>query len=164
MVSLFSSGRMRRRQGFTITELLVAMALIVFIMNILSQAFVAGLESFRQLKGIGDLQEDLRMAAIDLRSDTMTAGRQASLFIASGLRTGSVDPMAAANLRKVYAAICDDAVALDARLRIVERQTTNPVARRVMQRTLDALARLKLNASRMVELLGLFGPPTPPTD
>ena len=34
---------MRRRQGFTLVELLVAMALIIFIMAILSQAFVAAM-------------------------------------------------------------------------------------------------------------------------
>ena len=47
---------MRRRQGFTIVELLVAMALIVLIMSIISEAFVEGLGTFRELKGIGDLQ------------------------------------------------------------------------------------------------------------
>jgi len=62
---------MRRRQGFTIIELLVSMALIVLIMSIISQAFVEGLETFRQLKGIGDLQEQLRTAAVPLRDDLM---------------------------------------------------------------------------------------------
>src|SRR5437870_11122493 len=60
---------MRRRQGFTLVELMVAMALIVLIMAIISQAFVEGLETFRQLKGIGDLQERLRTAAVPLRDD-----------------------------------------------------------------------------------------------
>jgi type II secretory pathway pseudopilin PulG len=60
---------MRRRQGFTIPELLVAMALIMFIMAILAEAFKAGLDSFRQLKAVGDLQEKLRSATSALRTD-----------------------------------------------------------------------------------------------
>src|SRR5207237_8415253 len=60
---------MRRRAGFTITELLVAMALILFIMAVLSEAFVAGLESFRQLKSVGDMDQRLRTAMTLLRRD-----------------------------------------------------------------------------------------------
>src|SRR5947208_11474370 len=60
---------MRRRQGFTIVELLVALALIIFIMVILTEAFSAGLESFRRLKAIGDMQERMRSAAIIIRRD-----------------------------------------------------------------------------------------------
>ena len=60
---------MRQRQGFTITELLVAFALIMFIMVILTEAFTAGLESFRILKAIGDMQERMRSVSIILRRD-----------------------------------------------------------------------------------------------
>lgn len=60
---------MRRRSGFTLVELLVAMALIVFIMVILSEAFSVGLESFRRLKAIGDMNEKMRLATIALQSD-----------------------------------------------------------------------------------------------
>jgi prepilin-type N-terminal cleavage/methylation domain-containing protein len=60
---------MQRRRGFTIPELLVAMALILFIMAILSEAFVAGLDSFRQLKAVGDMQEKLRATTVQLRYD-----------------------------------------------------------------------------------------------
>jgi hypothetical protein len=60
---------MRRRQAFTLVELLVSMALVIFIMVILSQAFIAGLETFRQLKAIGDMQERLRGVASVLRND-----------------------------------------------------------------------------------------------
>jgi prepilin-type N-terminal cleavage/methylation domain-containing protein len=60
---------MRRRPGFTLVELLVAMALILFIMVILTEAFSAGLETFRRLKAIGDMQEKMRSAAIVLRRD-----------------------------------------------------------------------------------------------
>jgi prepilin-type N-terminal cleavage/methylation domain-containing protein len=57
------------RRGFTIIELLVAMALIILIMAVLSEAFVAGLKAFRDLKGIGDMQERMRLAASRLRQD-----------------------------------------------------------------------------------------------
>jgi type II secretory pathway pseudopilin PulG len=60
---------MRRRPGFTIVELLVSMALIVFILLILAEAFQAGTASFRQLKAIGDMQERLRSATMVLRRD-----------------------------------------------------------------------------------------------
>jgi prepilin-type N-terminal cleavage/methylation domain-containing protein len=56
-----------RRRGFTIVELLVAMALIVFIMAILSEAFVTGLQTFRELKAVGDMNEKLRSASNLLR-------------------------------------------------------------------------------------------------
>jgi hypothetical protein len=60
---------MRRRQAFTLVELLVAMALIIFIMAILTEAFSAGLTTFRQLKAIGDMQERMRSVVILLRGD-----------------------------------------------------------------------------------------------
>lgn len=61
------------RSAFTITELLVAMALILFIMAILSEAFVMGLESMRHLKAVGDMDAKLRgtitMICHDLEAD-----------------------------------------------------------------------------------------------
>jgi prepilin-type N-terminal cleavage/methylation domain-containing protein len=60
---------MRRRTGFTLVEMMVSMALVLFIMVILSQAFVAGLESFRLLKATGDMQERLRTVSSILRQD-----------------------------------------------------------------------------------------------
>src|SRR5436190_5494927 len=57
------------RGGFTLVEMLVATALVMFIMLILSEAFVAGLEAFRTLKGIGDMEERLRAAALIIRAD-----------------------------------------------------------------------------------------------
>ncbi|HEY7425915.1 MAG TPA: prepilin-type N-terminal cleavage/methylation domain-containing protein [Gemmataceae bacterium] len=50
----------RRRQGFTLVELLVAMALVMFIMAILSQAFAAATQTFRDLKSAADMAEKLR--------------------------------------------------------------------------------------------------------
>lgn len=58
---------MRRRTGFTIVELLVAMALILFIMAILSEAFAAGFKAFRDLKALGEMNERLRTATNTLR-------------------------------------------------------------------------------------------------
>ena len=60
---------MRRRQGFTIVELLVAMALIIFIMSILSRAFIAATDTFRKLKGLGDMAEKLRGTTQSLQRD-----------------------------------------------------------------------------------------------
>ncbi len=60
---------MKRRQAFTLVELMVSMALIIFIMAILSQAFVAALGTFRNLKGQGDLAEKLRSSAQILQHD-----------------------------------------------------------------------------------------------
>ncbi len=60
---------MRRRQAFTLVELLVSMALIIFIMSILSYAFSAAVHVFRDLKAVGDMNKKLRMAAGILRRD-----------------------------------------------------------------------------------------------
>jgi hypothetical protein len=64
---------MRHRHGFTITELLVAMALIMFIMAILSTAFVAGLTAFRDLKAVGDMDQKLRAVLVALQRDLSDA-------------------------------------------------------------------------------------------
>jgi len=60
---------MRRRTGFTLVEVLVAMALTLFIMSILSAAFVAATSAVSDLKAAGDLAERLRGAANVLRRD-----------------------------------------------------------------------------------------------
>lgn len=57
----------RQRRAFTITEMLVVMALIIFIMYILAQAFGAGATAFRNLKAIGDMNEKLRTTGQLLR-------------------------------------------------------------------------------------------------
>src|SRR6266849_6045380 len=61
--------RARTRAGFTLIELMVAMALTLFIMVILSQAFVTALETFSGMKAIGDMQQQLRTAEVMLRDD-----------------------------------------------------------------------------------------------
>jgi prepilin-type N-terminal cleavage/methylation domain-containing protein len=60
---------MQRRQGFTLIEMLVSMALTIFLMVILAQCFVAGLDTFRQLKAVGDMEANLRTASAMLRRD-----------------------------------------------------------------------------------------------
>ena len=60
---------MKRRQGFTLVELLVSMALILFIMAILSGAFVAATGTFRSLKASGDMAERLRATTGLLQHD-----------------------------------------------------------------------------------------------
>jgi prepilin-type N-terminal cleavage/methylation domain-containing protein len=66
---LSMSARHAHRCGFTLVEMMVAMALTVFVMVILSECFVAGLETFSGLKAIGDMQEQLRTATNMLRAD-----------------------------------------------------------------------------------------------
>ncbi len=60
---------MRRRAGFTLIEMMVSVALVLFIMVILTEAFGKGLESFRTLKAIGDMESRLRAATDILRRD-----------------------------------------------------------------------------------------------
>jgi hypothetical protein len=57
------------RPAFTLVEMMVATALVLFVMVLLSQAFVSGMEVFRQLKGVGDMDERLRSTAVLLRRD-----------------------------------------------------------------------------------------------
>lgn len=59
----------RRRAGFTIVEMMVATALVLVIMLIISQAFASGAKTFRNMKAAGDGQEKLRGAATILRKD-----------------------------------------------------------------------------------------------
>ncbi len=60
---------MRRRHAFSLVELLVAMALIILIMSVLSQAFITATASVRDLKALGDLAERLRGAKAALVRD-----------------------------------------------------------------------------------------------
>jgi type II secretory pathway pseudopilin PulG len=60
---------MRRRNAFTIIELLVAMALVMFIMAILSTAFAQATKTFRNLKAVGDMANKLRTVTTLLQHD-----------------------------------------------------------------------------------------------
>jgi hypothetical protein len=58
-----------RRHAFTITEMMVAMALIMLIMAILADAFTAGLKSFGDLKAVGDMDQKMRAALVIMARD-----------------------------------------------------------------------------------------------
>src|ERR1700683_4903156 len=60
---------LRRRSAFTLVEMLVASALIIFMMYVIASAFEKGLNSFSLLKTQGDLQDKLRAAATAIRLD-----------------------------------------------------------------------------------------------
>jgi prepilin-type N-terminal cleavage/methylation domain-containing protein len=60
---------MHRRQGFTLVELLVSLALVIFLMTILSEAFVSAAKVFADFKAVGDLAGRLRTATQLLRGD-----------------------------------------------------------------------------------------------
>ncbi|MBY0231422.1 MAG: prepilin-type N-terminal cleavage/methylation domain-containing protein [Gemmataceae bacterium] len=58
-----------RRAGFTLVELLVAFALIIFIMSVLAQAFHAAGKVVSDLKAVSDMEERLRGVMVMLRRD-----------------------------------------------------------------------------------------------
>ena len=70
------------RPAFTIIELLVALALVLFIMSIISQVFVDSSEAFRSMRAKAELSEKLRFLTqtirADLRSNHFEAGRKLS--------------------------------------------------------------------------------------
>ncbi len=57
------------RAGFTLVELLVAAALSILIMAVLSTAFQTGLQTLSTLKSLGDMAERLKTAETLLRTD-----------------------------------------------------------------------------------------------
>lgn len=57
------------RAGFTLVEVLVAAALCILIMTLLTYAFQQGMDTFSILKSTGELQERERAAAAVLRED-----------------------------------------------------------------------------------------------
>jgi hypothetical protein len=59
----------RRRGAFTLVEMLVSTALIIFILVILSSVFTTGISALRSLRGVGHLQDHLRYTMSTLRND-----------------------------------------------------------------------------------------------
>jgi prepilin-type N-terminal cleavage/methylation domain-containing protein len=159
MKSLVSS---RRRTGFTLPELLVAMALIVLIMSILAQSFSAGAQSFRHLKAIGDMAERLRNSADALRQRLDAAGAQGAHFIRQSLTTGTADTEEAAALRVQYEDICAEAEALQVDLSRAEELIDNPGALRIVRAVRTDIERIKVLAASMVHLLRLIEAGRPP--
>jgi prepilin-type N-terminal cleavage/methylation domain-containing protein len=62
-------SRATRRTGFTLVEMLVATALILFIMAIMAEALGAGSKTFANMRTAGDLQNKLRSASTIMRRD-----------------------------------------------------------------------------------------------
>ena len=156
------------RRGFTLTELLVSMALIVFIMVILSEAFTAGVQAFRDLKAAGDMGERLRAASAALRRDLLDSHFESTTFIADTYLNGVPDREKAAELRGRYEAIAADARVLKVQFRQLELRTTHPVGKRILRRIQETLAQIELQAKNMVAVIlliedgGSGGPPPPP--
>jgi len=59
----------RPRSGFTLVEMLVSTALIIFVMTILVSVFTSGIGALRNLRGVGGLQDQLRNATMVIRRD-----------------------------------------------------------------------------------------------
>ena len=59
----------RRRAGFTIIEMMVATALVLVIMLIISQAFASASKTFTTMRTAGILQERIRGGSSILRRD-----------------------------------------------------------------------------------------------
>lgn len=153
--------RIRTSQGgFTPIELLIAMALIVLLMTIISQAFSAGARTFDDLEAIGDLDEALDDDCLALADRITATNQRASDFIQNSLRTGTVNPDEANALREQYQAICDTSLELEVRLREVQSRIEDLRAQRVLQRSLNEIKRIKTSAATMVRLLSLFGQET----
>jgi prepilin-type N-terminal cleavage/methylation domain-containing protein len=156
MTTFHSQVRVVTRRGFTLIELLVAMTQLVLIIAILSEAFVAGIDSFRNIKAIADLGERLRGEAIELREDVAHAHFEAVDFILETTREGSADLARTKALRLEYEAIGAQAKDLEARLRSAERDIANPIARRLVRRTIEIIEGVKLATSAMIDVLDLI--------
>ena len=59
----------KARRGFTLVELLIAMALIILMLSIMSQAFVIATGTMQGLKEVADMQEKIRPAITLLQRD-----------------------------------------------------------------------------------------------
>jgi len=147
------------RRAFTITELLVVLALLLIIMATLANAFVAGIQTLRELKALGDLAERLRTSSLQLRRDLAESHFEGMRLIAEGLRTGVVDPDEADDLREQYEEHRAKACELQSALVDLYRVNMNPVARRVFEQTINALEGVKETAQRIIDVLELVNPP-----
>ncbi len=57
------------RPAFTLVELLVSMALTLFVMTILVEAFGAGMDTFQNMRALGEVQDNLRSGLNLLKAD-----------------------------------------------------------------------------------------------
>lgn len=65
----FALGTRQRRPAFTIIELMVALALVLFIMSIIAQVFGDASEAFRSQRAKAELSEKLRFLTQSIRAD-----------------------------------------------------------------------------------------------
>jgi hypothetical protein len=115
------------------------------------------------LKALGDLAERLRTSSLLLARDLDATNLEARQFIADGLIAGTVDRNKATALAERYEAICANIEELQKQFRAID--SDKPQIRRVVERELEELARLKLSVNLMIELLRLVNPPpTPDSD
>lgn len=95
------------RAGLTLVEMLIALALSIFIMAIMSEAFVKGLEAFGQFKALADLDQRLRTVANiirrDLKAPHFDTSRKLSECTASGRAMPVLDGLNARNYTAVEA-------------------------------------------------------------
>ncbi len=88
---------MHRRSGLTLVEMMVALALTIFMMAILSEAFATGLWAMSKMKALSDVEQRLKQVADVLRRDLSSphfeGQRRLSELTASGLPIPSeMDP------------------------------------------------------------------------
>jgi prepilin-type N-terminal cleavage/methylation domain-containing protein len=71
----------RRRRGFSLVEMLVALALTLMLMAIMSEMFVIGLDTFRVSKSVADMDRTLQTCADMIRRDLRSAHFEGSLRV-----------------------------------------------------------------------------------
>jgi type II secretory pathway pseudopilin PulG len=139
--------------AFTLVEVLVAMALIIFIMSILAAAFSESVAAFFRVSPASDLNAQLQQDAQALTGALAQTNEEATAFLEATAQTGLVDGNEASSLLERYGAISRAAADLEGRLSAVEQSTTDRAARLDLQRALAALDRIRISAELMVELL-----------
>lgn len=87
----------QRRSGLTLVEMLVALALTVFIMAILSEAFVTGLNAMRKIKAMSDVEQKLRVVADVLRADLQASHFEGSRRLSELTASGRIIPQSIPN-------------------------------------------------------------------
>ena len=107
---LHSSKLKSSRAGLTLVEMLIALALSIFIMAIMSEAFVKGLEAFGTFKALADLDQRLRTVANIIRRDLKAPHFDGSKKLSECTATGRAMPVLDGLLPRAYTA--DEAKAL----------------------------------------------------
>lgn len=143
------------RPAFTLVELLVALALVILVMAIVTRAFSSSSRAFRNLKASGDMQERLRGDAEAIRRDLTAANLLAASLVSGGLRDGAIDCDSADDLMQRYGAVATAADELESSLKKLERQTSDAADRRVIRRLREDSARVETVAVGMVESIRL---------